>query len=230
MTPMIVAESLSKRVTSGNTPLDILRGVNLRVDRGESLSIVGASGSGKTTLLALLAGLDTPTSGRVLLDGRDITQMDEEARAAARARKVGFVFQSFHLLPGFTAVENVMLPAELAGHQDARERARQSLERVGLGARFSHYPHQLSGGEQQRVALARAWVTQPAVLFADEPTGSLDADTGARVIELLFALNQEHGTTLVLVTHDHQLAGRCHRRMHLADGQISEATPQRGRS
>jgi len=226
---MIVAESLCKRVTSGNEPLDILRGVDLRVGRGESLSIVGASGSGKTTLLALLAGLDVPSSGRLLLDGRDLTQMDEEARAAARARKVGFVFQSFHLLPSFTALENVMLPAELAGQRDARERARASLERVGLGKRCSHYPHQLSGGEQQRVALARAWVTQPAVLFADEPTGSLDAETGARVIELLFALNAESGTTLVLVTHDHQLAGRCDRRLHLADGQISEATPQRAR-
>lgn len=218
---------MTKRVASSTEPLEILRGVDLVVRRGESVSIVGASGSGKTTLLALLAGLDTPTSGRIVLNGAETSAMDEEARAATRANHVGFVFQSFHLLSGFTALENVMLPAELAGRSDARKRAIDALSRVGLEQRLGHYPHQLSGGEQQRVALARAWVTQPAVLFADEPTGSLDLDTGAQIIDLLFALNRDADTTLVLVTHDHQLAGRCQRRLHLSDGRLQEAAPQR---
>lgn len=230
MRSIIRAEKLCKSVSSGAQKLDILRGVELDVAPAESVSILGTSGSGKTTLLALLAGLDTPTSGRVLLNGRDTSAMDEEARAAARADTVGFVFQSFHLLAGFTALENVMLPAELAGRRDAAARAADALARVGLALRHGHYPHQLSGGEQQRVALARAWVTRPAILFADEPTGSLDAATGAQIIELLFALNQESGTTLVLVTHDHQLAGRCGRRLHLAEGQLEQLATPRGSS
>ncbi|MCK5770029.1 ATP-binding cassette domain-containing protein [Algiphilus sp.] len=222
MHPIIVSENLCKSVSSGAQKLDILRGVDIAVHPGETVSIVGASGSGKTTLLALLAGLDSPTSGRVVLDGAEISAMDEEARAAARASRVGFVFQSFQLLGGFTALENVMLPAELAGLRDARQRAEEALARVGLARRTGHYPHQLSGGEQQRVALARAWVTGPGILFADEPTGSLDGDTGGQIIELLFALNREAGTTLVLVTHDPQLAARCQRRMTLVDGRIAE--------
>ena len=222
MHPIIVSENLCKSVSSGAQKLDILRGVDIAVHRGETVSIVGASGSGKTTLLALLAGLDSPTSGRVVLDGAEISAMDEEARAAARASRVGFVFQSFQLLGGFTALENVMLPAELAGLRDARQRAEEALARVGLARRTGHYPHQLSGGEQQRVALARAWVTGPGILFADEPTGSLDGETGGQIIELLFALNREAGTTLVLVTHDPQLAARCQRRMTLVDGRIAE--------
>lgn len=222
MHPIIVSENLCKSVSSGAQKLDILRGVDIAVHPGETVSIVGASGSGKTTLLALLAGLDSPTTGRVVLDGAEISAMDEEARAAARASRVGFVFQSFQLLGGFTALENVMLPAELAGLRDARQRAEEALARVGLARRTGHYPHQLSGGEQQRVALARAWVTGPGILFADEPTGSLDGETGGQVIELLFALNREAGTTLVLVTHDPQLAARCQRRMTLVDGCIAE--------
>ena len=222
MHPIIVSENLCKSVSSGAQKLDILRGVDIAVHPGETVSIVGASGSGKTTLLALLAGLDSPTTGRVVLDGAEISAMDEEARAAARASRVGFVFQSFQLLGGFTALENVMLPAELAGLRDARRRAEEALARVGLARRTGHYPHQLSGGEQQRVALARAWVTGPGILFADEPTGSLDGETGGQIIELLFALNREAGTTLVLVTHDPQLAARCQRRMTLVDGCIAE--------
>lgn len=217
---MIIAEALRKTVHSGDEPLDILRGVELHVARGESVAIIGASGSGKTTLLALLAGLDTPSGGEVVLNGQRISQMDEEARAAVRARGVGFVFQSFQLLGGFTALENVMLPAELAGHRDAAARAAAALSSVGLEHRFGHYPQQLSGGEQQRVALARAWVAEPEVLFADEPTGSLDADTGQRIADLLFAGNRDRGTTLVLVTHDERLAARCDRCLRLESGRL----------
>jgi putative ABC transport system ATP-binding protein len=220
---MVIAESISKSVRSGDSDLSILRGVHLRVARGESVAIIGASGSGKTTLLALLAGLDSPSSGEITLGGARISAMDEEARAATRAGKVGFVFQSFQLLGGFTALENVMLPAELAGWSDARERARAALARVGLEARLGHYPHQLSGGEQQRVALARAWVADPVVLFADEPTGSLDGETGQRIADLLFDLNRDRGTTLVLVTHDEKLAARCDRRLRLSNGQLQDA-------
>ena len=193
---------MRKEVTSPEGTLTILDDVSLSVDAGETVAMVGASGAGKSTLLALLAGLDEPSAGGVWLEGVELSALDEDGRAAARARHVGFVFQSFHLVPSLTAHENVMLPLELAGRRDARAAARAVLEQVGLGARLGHYPRQLSGGEQQRVAIARAFVTRPAVLFADEPTGNLDTATGARVIELLFDLNAANGTTLVLVTHD----------------------------
>ncbi len=198
--------------------MDILCGVSLRIEAGESFAIVGASGSGKTTLLGLLAGLDTPTGGSVRLDSHALETLDEEARADLRRRLVGFVFQSFHLLPALTAEENVMLPLELEGRADARALARKALEAVGLGARRRHYPAQLSGGEQQRVAIARAFVHAPRVLFADEPTGNLDQRTGAHIADLLFALNRDHHTTLVLVTHDATLAARCTRRVTLEQG------------
>ncbi|HVT32191.1 MAG TPA: ATP-binding cassette domain-containing protein [Rhodanobacteraceae bacterium] len=214
------AHEVSKTVDGPDGSLTILDGVSLDVARGASLAIVGASGSGKTTLLGLLAGLDRPTTGTVTLAGQPIDVLDEEARARLRRRLVGFVFQSFHLLPALTAEENVMLPLELEGSGDAGARAREALARVGLDARRHHYPHQLSGGEQQRVALARAFVHGPELLFADEPTGNLDRRTGATVSDLLFALNREHGTTLVLVTHDVTLAGRCERNLRLADGRI----------
>jgi len=194
--------------------------VSLGIAAGESVAVVGPSGAGKSTLLALLAGLDLPTSGRVLLAGSDLTSLDEDGRARLRAQRVGFVFQSFHLIPALTALENVMLPLELAGSSEARRAAVDTLERVGLGARTGHYPRQLSGGEQQRVALARAFVTQPAVLFADEPTGNLDTVTGARVGELLFDLNSHSRTTLVLVTHDRELASRCARTVRMEAGRV----------
>ncbi len=200
--------------------LDILRGVSLDVRDGESFAIVGASGSGKTTLLGLLAGLDTPSQGHIGLDGHALEQLDEEARADLRRRLVGFVFQSFHLLPALTAEENVMLPLELEGADDARKRARDALEAVGLTPRRRHYPAQLSGGEQQRVAIARAFVHGPRLLFADEPTGNLDQRTGHHISDLLFALNRDHRTTLVLVTHDPMLAERCTRHVELDDGRI----------
>ena len=203
--------------------LDILGGVSLAVHAGESFAIVGASGSGKTTLLGLLAGLDIPSGGGVRLDGHALHAMDEEARADLRRRLVGFVFQSFHLLPALTAEENVMLPLELEGRDDARALAREALEEVGLGTRRRHYPAQLSGGEQQRVAIARAFVHRPRVLFADEPTGNLDQRTGRHVADLLFALNREQHTTLVLVTHDAQLAARCVRGVELREGRIASA-------
>jgi putative ABC transport system ATP-binding protein len=203
--------------------LDILDGVGLSVGEGESLAIVGASGSGKTTLLGLLAGLDVPSRGAVTLAGERISALDEEARAAVRAKHVGFVFQGFHLLPALTAEENVALPLELNG-QDDPARVRAVLEAVGLGARRRHYPRQLSGGEQQRVALARAFVTRPRILFADEPTGNLDQATGRAVADLLFGMNQAEGTTLVLVTHDPGLAARCQRQLRMAGGRIIEAT------
>jgi len=215
---VLKAENLSKQVSSPEGLLTIVDDVSLAVMAGESVAVTGPSGAGKSTLLALLAGLDVPTSGRVLLEGRDLTQLDEDGRARLRAQRVGFVFQSFHLLPALTALENVMLPLELAGHGDARRTAAQALAGVGLEERTAHYPRQLSGGEQQRVAIARAFVTRPAVLFADEPTGNLDTATGARVGELLFELNANAHTTLVLVTHDRELAARCGRVVRMEAG------------
>jgi len=217
---MIDARGLGKRVSTAAGPLDILSGIDLQIKRGETLAIVGVSGSGKSTLLGLLAGLDLPSSGEIRLAGQRLDDRDEDGRARIRAQLVGFVFQSFQLLPSLTALENVMLPLELAGAPEPRGQARELLSRVGLQARLDHYPKQLSGGEQQRVAIARAFSTQPAILFADEPTGNLDSSTGARIIELLFALNTEQRTTLVLVTHDEQLAGRCQRRIRLDSGRM----------
>jgi len=217
---ILQAEQLTKQVAVGGAELRILDGVELSVQRGDSLAIVGASGSGKSTLLGLLAGLDLPTSGRVLLAGEDLSGCDEEQRAALRERYVGFVFQSFQLLPSLTALENVALPLELRGQRDAERDAAQFLDRVGLGERLGHYPRQLSGGEQQRVALARAFACRPEVLFADEPTGNLDTVTGRAVDELLFQLNQEHGTTLVLVTHEEGLAARCSTQLTLDAGRV----------
>jgi len=216
--PVLKAENLCKQVSSPEGALTIVDDVSLAIDAGESVAVTGPSGAGKSTLLALLAGLDLPTRGRVLLAGQDLTQLDEDGRARLRAQRVGFVFQSFHLIPALTALENVMLPLELAGRPDARRTAAETLDGVGLGARTGHYPRQLSGGEQQRVAIARAFVTRPAVLFADEPTGNLDTATGARVGELLFELNAEAHTTLVLVTHDRELAGRCARLVRMEAG------------
>lgn len=203
--------------------LTILQDVSLQIEQGESVAIMGASGAGKSTLLALLAGLDMPTSGHVFIKDIDLTTLDEDGRAAVRAQYVGFVFQSFHLVPSLTALENVMLPLELAGKPDVRQTARLALELVGLSLRGQHYPNQLSGGEQQRVAIARAFVNQPAVLFADEPTGNLDASTGERVMDLLFEMNAATGTTLVLVTHDARLAQRCQRIIKLDMGQVVSA-------
>ncbi|HET9485493.1 MAG TPA: ATP-binding cassette domain-containing protein, partial [Xanthomonadales bacterium] len=209
---VLVAESLGKRVPLPGRELTILDGVGFTIAAGEAVAIVGASGSGKSTLLGLLAGLDVPSTGRVVLDGADLGALDEDGRARWRGGRVGFVFQSFQLLPALTALENVMLPLELRGDRDAQGPARRILERVGLGERLGHYPRQLSGGEQQRVALARAFVVHPAVLLADEPTGSLDFATGETVMQLMFDLNREQGTTLVLVTHDRAIASRCERR------------------
>ena len=217
---LLEALDVSKSVSGPEGQLQILRGVNLQIRAGESFAIVGASGSGKTTLLGLLAGLDVPSGGSIRFDGHALETLDEEARADLRRRLVGFVFQSFHLLPALTAEENVMLPLELEGVRDARSRARDALEAVGLGTRRRHYPAQLSGGEQQRVAIARAFVHGPRVLFADEPTGNLDQRTGHHVIDLLFALNRDHHTTLVLVTHDAGLAARCQRRIELDEGGV----------
>jgi len=217
---VLEARSLRKQVTSPEGMLTILDDVSLAVGAGETVAIVGASGAGKSTLLALLAGLDEPSAGSVWLEGTELSALDEDGRAAMRARHVGFVFQSFHLVPSLTAHENVMLPLELAGRRDARAAARTVLEQVGLGPRLGHYPRQLSGGEQQRVAIARAFVTRPAVLFADEPTGNLDTATGARVIELLFDLNAANGTTLVLVTHDREIAARCGRVIEMDAGRL----------
>jgi putative ABC transport system ATP-binding protein len=208
-TIVLEAQTVSKSVTSPEGSLTILADVSLSVRAGETLAIVGASGAGKSTLLALLAGLDTPSTGRVLIAGEDLTQLDEDGRAALRGRHVGFVFQSFHLIPSLTALENVMLPLELSARRDAKQLAAQALDQVGLTPRVAHYPKQLSGGEQQRVAIARAFVTKPAVLFADEPTGNLDTVTGQRICDLLFELNRSSGSTLVLVTHDRALAARC---------------------
>jgi putative ABC transport system ATP-binding protein len=219
--PILRAADLTKVVTSGESPLTILDGVNFEIEPGAAVAIVGASGSGKTTLLGLLAGLDRPSAGDVWLDGTAMSAMDEDARAAMRQRLLGFVFQSFQLLPALTALENVMLPLELAGAADAPARAREWLDRVGLSRRTTHYPKQLSGGEQQRVAIARAFSGEPKLLMADEPTGNLDAATGEEVAELMFRLNREHGTTLVLVTHDSTLASRCGRRISLTSGRLS---------
>jgi putative ABC transport system ATP-binding protein len=217
---VLTARGIGKTVKSGASDLVILREIDLEVTRGEAVAVVGASGSGKSTLLAILAGLDIPSTGEVSLDGAALTALDEDARARLRAMSVGFVFQSFQLLPSLTALENVMLPLELANDARAEALARQILERVGLGERLGHYPKHLSGGEQQRVALARAFVVRPKLLLADEPTGSLDAASGAEVIRLLFEMNREYGTTLVLVTHDETLAARCGRIVRLAGGRI----------
>jgi putative ABC transport system ATP-binding protein len=218
---VLEAQGLCKQVSSPEGTLTIVQDVSLQVHAGESVAIVGASGAGKSTLLALLAGLDLPTRGRVLLDGEDLSALDEDGRARLRAERVGFVFQSFHLIPALTALENVMLPLELAGRSDARQAATDALDHVGLRARIGHYPRQLSGGEQQRVAIARAFVMRPAVLFADEPTGNLDTTTGAKIADLLFALNADSGTTLVLVTHDRTLAARCGRSVIMEAGQLT---------
>lgn len=215
------AEKLGRQVSAPGGDLVILHDIDLTIRAGEALAIIGPSGSGKSTLLGLLAGLDLPTSGQVSLDGIDLGSLDEDGRAALRAERVGFVFQSFQLLAGLTALENVMLPLELAGRDRAAAAAHSILERVGLGARTGHYPHQLSGGEQQRVAIARAFATEPQLLFADEPTGNLDRVTGEKVIELLFELNREHGTTLVLVTHDTALTRYCDRTLELLDGRLA---------
>ncbi len=217
---LLRADNLTKIVTSGDAPLTILDGVSFDVEPGATVAIVGASGSGKTTLLGLLAGLDRPTQGDVFVDGIALSGLDEDARAALRQRLLGFVFQSFQLLPALTALENVMLPLELAGAPDAAAVAREWLGKVGLGQRTTHYPKQLSGGEQQRVAIARAFAGEPKLLMADEPTGNLDGATGVEVADLMFRLNRERGTTLVLVTHDATLAARCGRRLSLASGRL----------
>jgi len=215
---------LIKRVSTAEFELEILRGIDLEIKRGETAAIVGASGSGKSTLLGLLAGLDAPSSGEITLDGTNIVNLDEDERATLRSEKVGFVFQNFQLLPALTALENVMLPLELARIDGAREKSEGFLSRVGLAERFHHYPRTLSGGEQQRVAIARAFASQPLILFADEPTGNLDTTTGATVVELLFGLNKEEGTTLVLVTHDNSLADRCQRKFTMTAGHLEEAS------
>ena len=220
---MIKTSQLIKRVSTAESELEILRGIDLEIKRGETAAIVGASGSGKSTLLGLLAGLDAPSSGEITLDGTNIVNLDEDQRATLRSEKVGFVFQNFQLLPALTALENVMLPLELAGIDGAREKSEEFLSRVGLAERFHHYPRTLSGGEQQRVAIARAFASQPLILFADEPTGNLDTTTGATVVELLFGLNKEEGTTLVLVTHDNTLADRCQRKFTMTAGHLEEA-------
>ncbi len=219
-TPIIAVEHVFKSVTDSTGTLDILRDIDFRLAARETAAIVGASGSGKSTLLSIIAGLDTPTRGTVRLDGQDLFAIDEDARAALRAQKVGFVFQSFQLMGNLTALENVMLPLELAERRDARKAATEMLARVGLGQRLSHYPKVLSGGEQQRVALARAFVVQPAVLLADEPTGSLDFATGETIMKLMFELNRELGTTLVLVTHDRAIAAQCDRRITIEAGRV----------
>ena len=220
MTAMIEVEGLGKDVRSGDGMLTILHDISFRVSAGEAVAVVGASGSGKTTLLSLMAGLDSPSRGHVRLAGEEISALDEDARAALRGRLLGFVFQSFQLLPALTALENAALPLELMGRADANAKAEAMLARVGLRERLHHYPKHLSGGEQQRVALARAFAVEPKLLLADEPTGNLDATTGAEIIELMFAMNREAGTTLVLVTHDEVLAARCGRALRLAAGRL----------
>lgn len=226
---LLRAEALTKKVTSPEGELTILDHVDLGIRRGETAAVVGPSGAGKSTLLALLAGLDEPTSGKVWLNGTELTALDEDGRAALRNREVGFIFQSFHLLPSLTAIENVLLPLELSAAPAAAEKARQALEEVGLEHRLRHYPRQLSGGEKQRVAIARAFVTSPSLLFADEPTGNLDNRTGAKILNLLFELNEAAGTTLVVVTHDLEAAGRCQRLIELAGGRVvSEKTSEAG--
>lgn len=217
---MVTCREVSKQVPLPSGSLTILDTVSLSINAGEAVAIIGASGSGKSTLLALLAGLDLPSSGEVTLDGLLLSSLDEDGRAAARASRVGFVFQSFQLLPSLTALENVMLPLELAANRSAEVEAKELLRRVGLGERLTHYPRQLSGGEQQRVAIARAFACKPKVLFADEPTGNLDTETGRAVADLLFDLNEHHDTTLILVTHDERLAARCHRQLRMAAGRL----------
>ena len=217
---MVKAVDLCKVVSTSEGQLTILKGINLEIKKSESVAIVGASGSGKTTVLSLLAGLDNPTQGEIFLGGDEITAMDEEQRAHTRGDRVGFVFQTFQLLSSLTALENVMLPAELKKDSEAEQKALRLLQRVGLDHRSHHYPRQLSGGEQQRVAIARAFASSASILFADEPTGNLDSKTGAKVIDLIFELNAEFGTTLVLVTHDSRLADRCDRAIHIASGVI----------
>ena len=220
--PLIAVHGVTKQVVDSTGSLTILHEINFELGPRESVAIVGASGSGKSTLLSILAGLDTPTAGTVMLAGTDLFALDEDARAELRSRQVGFVFQRFQLLANLTALENVMLPLELQGRHDARAAATDMLRRVGLAERLGHYPRVLSGGEQQRVALARAFVMQPALLLADEPTGSLDFATGATVMDLMFAMNREAGTTLVLVTHEHELAARCQRQLRMEAGRLSE--------
>jgi len=223
---MIAARNLSKRVTTAAGPLDILTDIGLDIQAREAVAIVGVSGSGKSTLLGLLAGLDLPSAGEVFLSRYRLNDLDEDGRARVRGELVGFVFQSFQLLPGLTALENVMLPLELKDNQNPREQATELLGRVGLAERLLHYPKQLSGGEQQRVAIARAFATEPAILFADEPTGNLDKVTGERIIDLLFSLNRDKGTTLVLVTHDEQVARRCERLIRLEAGRVVTAVQE----
>ncbi len=220
---MIKVHNLRKSVPIAGDELEILKGIDLEIKSGQSVAIIGASGSGKSTLLGLLAGLDDASGGSIHIGETELSALDEDGRAQLRAREVGFVFQSFQLLPALTALENVMLPLELRGQRDAREQAARFLDRVGLSARTGHYPLQLSGGEQQRVAIARAFAAQPRILFADEPTGNLDTATGERVIDLLFELNRQEGTTLVLVTHDSTLAARCERRLEMSAGELAEA-------
>ncbi len=217
---VLSAEKLVKQVSSPEGTLTILADVSFRVRAGESVAVVGPSGAGKSTLLALLAGLDLPTEGYVTLNGTNLSELDEDGRARVRAESVGFVFQSFHLVPSLNALENVMLPLELAGHDEPRGAALEIIRQVGLGDRYRHYPAQLSGGEKQRVAIARAFATEPAVLFADEPTGNLDTRTGATIMELMFDLNRRSSTTLILVTHDKALAGRCDRVLSLDAGRL----------
>lgn len=223
-TALVQANGVGKVVSTAEGQLTILHRISLSVAAGESVAITGPSGSGKSTLLGILAGLDLPSFGEVKLCGQNLTALDEEGRAQVRAESVGFVFQSFQLLPGLTALENVMLPMELHGMKNARSRAEEYLARVGLAERLTHYPQQLSGGEQQRVAVARAFASQPKVLFADEPTGNLDIHTGAKIIDLLFELNREQGTTLILITHEERLAQRCGRRVHLVAGSLEPET------
>ncbi|QXC37854.1 ABC transporter ATP-binding protein [Aeromonas jandaei] len=219
-TPIIVVKGLGKSVSLGQESLTILEGIDLQVNSGETVALVGASGSGKSTLLGLLAGLDLPSLGSIEILGKSLGELDEEGRARLRAKQIGFVFQSFLLLPTMTALENVMLPAELRGERDCELRARELLAAVGLAERLHHMPPRLSGGEQQRVAIARAFMTRPSLLLADEPTGNLDSKTGDKVIELLFELNRKHGTTLVVVTHDQELASRCQRQLVMAAGRL----------
>jgi putative ABC transport system ATP-binding protein len=221
---VLAAHNISKEVSSPEGSMTILDEVSFNVSAGESIAVVGPSGAGKSTLLALLAGLDLPTRGHVVLNGANLSQLDEDGRARVRAESVGFVFQSFHLVPSLNALENVMLPLELAGGDDARGASRSIIDKVGLGDRWSHYPAQLSGGEKQRVAIARAFATEPAVLFADEPTGNLDSRTGSNIMELMFELNRSSSTTLVLVTHDLSLAGRCDRILSLDTGRLVSDT------
>ncbi|MDP6992844.1 MAG: ATP-binding cassette domain-containing protein [Woeseiaceae bacterium] len=217
---VLAAKNVSKQVSSPEGTLTILSEVSFDIDKGDSVAVVGASGAGKSTLLALLAGLDLPTTGEIWLDGHNLTNLDEDGRAAVRAASVGFVFQSFHLVPSLNALENVMLPLELAGKPEPRKVADEIMKKVGLDERWSHYPSQLSGGEKQRVAIARAFATEPAVLFADEPTGNLDSRTGSNIVELMFELNHTSSTTLILVTHDKTLANRCDRILGLDAGRL----------